>query len=43
MPNRGDTIMYALMQDGYEVAVFSTLQACQTAAEAWQYCIWIGG
>jgi hypothetical protein len=34
-------MMYVLMQDGIQIAVFTSLKACQIAATAVQYCIYI--
>lgn len=34
--------MYALMQDGYQIAVYTTLSACQSAANYVQYCVYVG-
>ena len=35
--------MYGLFEDGYLLAQYGTLQACQAVAETWQYCLFIGG
>lgn len=34
--------MYALMENGVQIATYATLQACQLAATATQYCMFIG-
>jgi len=34
--------MYGLLQDGVVLAQYATLEACQAAANAYQYCVWLG-
>jgi len=33
--------MYALMEDGIQIALYGSIQACQAAASIYQYCIFV--